>query len=176
MTKPSSTSWTRPRSKWTIKPSLTNTSRSTVQYLLQYKQKKLKLTLLRMKKKKKKELTPTLMQQDWRKSGRFLMMKKIIQFKKNNPRLMNFSKMMTNPMKLMFQLMMMYHLMMIIQMKMMKLMAMMIKSKLKSQSPSFCSFPFTNTGRRDGQENLINETLRKFYKQAKPFKFSNFIL
>ena len=34
------------------------------------------------------------------------MMKKIIQLKKNNPKLMNFSKMMTNPMKLMFKPMM----------------------------------------------------------------------
>ena len=88
-------------------------------------------------------------------------MKKIIQLEKNNPSLMNFSKMMTNPMKLTFKPMMMNHLMMIIPMKMMRVMEMMIKSKLKNcsiQLPSFCSFHFTNSGRKDGNlENLMSE-------------------
>ena len=93
--------------------------------------------------------------------------------------LMNFSKLMTNLMKMMITPMMMNHLM-IIPMKMMRVMVMiMIKSKLKNcsiQSPSFCFSQITNTGRSDGLENLNCETLRKFYKQAKPFKFSNLIL
>ena len=73
------------------------------------------------------------------KPTRFLLMMKV-RNRKFNSSLMNFSKMMTIPKK------------------MMRWMATnMIKSKLKNcsnQLLSFCFFPITNTGRRDGLEKL----------------------